>query len=124
MTQSTGRQALLEAFDRLLDRALAKLNVDCSEPEKEEAKRHFVERYEPILEVLDKAEFPPIVDEELRKMESSIDSLPPAQVAAYLAAAPLSGQVQAFMHALAMKAAEQRLLEHMVQQADSPYGGN
>ena len=57
-------------------------------------------------------------------MESSIDGLPPAHVAAYLAAAPLSGQVQAFVQSLAVRAAEQRLLEQLVQQADTSYGGN
>lgn len=124
MTQSKGRQALLEAFDRLLDRALVKLNLTCSQLEKDEAKCHFVERYDQALHVLDSAEFPPIAEEVLEKMESSIDSLPAAHVAAYLAAAPLGGHVQEFMHSIAMRAAEQRLLEHLVQQADSPYGGN
>lgn len=124
MSENKGKQALIEAFDRLLDRALARLNFDCSQPEKDEAKRHFFERYEQVLDVLEQAEFPAIPEAALVEMESSIDSVSPAQVAGYLAAAPLGGKVQEFMRALAMRAAEQRLLEHIVQQADSPYGGN
>ena len=124
MMQNKGRQALLDAFDHLLERALAKLDFDCSAAEKEEARKHFVERYEQALQILDAAEFPPIPEATLDEMGSAIDNVTPAQVAAYLAAAPLAGQVQEFVRSIAMRAAEQRLLEHLTQQADSPYGGN
>ena len=95
-----------------------------SAAEKEEARKHFVERYEQALQILDAAEFPPIPEATLDEMGSAIDNVTPAQIAAYIAAAPLAGQVQEFVRSIAMRAAEQRLLEHLTQQADSPYGGN
>ena len=37
----TGKEAMLQAFDRLFDRAATKLHVECSPEEKEAAKRQF-----------------------------------------------------------------------------------
>jgi hypothetical protein len=124
MTENTGRQALIEAFNRLYERALTKLDFDCTDAEKEEAKRYFVDRYEEALRVLDAAEFPAIPEAELESMESAIDGVPPARIAGYLAAGPLGTHVQEFIRSLAVRAAEQRLIEQMVQRADDTYGGN
>jgi hypothetical protein len=123
-TEGNGRQAILEAFDRLFDRAASKLQFDCSPEEKAEAKRHFVERYGDALQVLDQAEFPAFSETTMQGMENAIDAIPPAHVAEYLAVGPLTARVQEFMRQLAVRAAEQRLLEHLATQADETYGGN
>jgi hypothetical protein len=57
-------------------------------------------------------------------MEDAIDNLSAAQVVGYLAAIPLAHQAQEMLRAIAYRAAEQRLLEHLVSQADDRYGGN
>ena len=57
-------------------------------------------------------------------LEAAIDELSPAYIAAHLATAPLAIHVQEFMRSLAMRAAEQRLLEHLADRADDSYGGN
>ena len=41
----TGKEALLQAFDRLFDRAATKLRVECSAEEKETAKKQFEDRF-------------------------------------------------------------------------------
>ena len=124
MTENTGRKALLAAFDRLFERAVSKLALDCSQEEKDEAKQYFLDHYEQALEVLDAAEFPGIPESDLETMESAIDGVPPARIAGYLAAGPLGTHVQEFIHRLANRAAEQRLLEQLAQHADDRYGGN
>ena len=55
----TGKEAVLQAFDRLFDKAAAKLRIECNDEEKEEAKRHFAARFSAafmldVLEHLDK----------------------------------------------------------------------
>jgi hypothetical protein len=124
MDQPTGREAVLHAFDRLFDRASEKLHLECTAEEKEEVRRHFVKRYDEALQVLDQADFPAFSDGALETMEASIDTVPMAHVAGYLAIGPLTAQVQTIMRRLALRAAEQRLLEHLVSQADDQYGGN
>lgn len=124
MTAPTGREAVLAAFDRLFDRATAKLNLECTAEERDEAKRFFTERYDDALQLLDAAEFPAIEDPAMARMEAAIDGLPPAHVAAHLATGPLALYVQEFMRRLAVRAAEQRLIEHLAERADDSYGGN
>jgi hypothetical protein len=124
MTENTGRKALLAAFDRLFERAVTKLDLDCSQEEKDEAKQYFVDRYEQALEMLDAAEFPAISESDLKTMESGIDGIPRARIAGYLAAGPLGSHVQEFIQRLAVRAAEQRLIEQLAQRADDSYGGN
>lgn len=124
MTEPTGREALLQAFDRLFDRAASKLNIDCTDEERAQAKRDFTDRYDEALQVIDKADFPAIPDTSLARMEQAIDALPPAMVAAHLATGPLALHVQEFMQRLALRAAEQRLIEHLANQADERFGGN
>jgi hypothetical protein len=123
-TEATGKQAVLEAFDRLFDRALLKLKSECSPDEKAEIRRHFVERYDEALQLLDKAQFPPFNEASLAEMEAAIEAVSPAHVAGYLAVGPLAVRVQEFMQRIAMRAAEQRLLEQLAAQADETYGGN
>lgn len=123
-TEQTGRDTVLGAFDRLFDRAASKLNFDCSAEDKAEVRRHFEERYGEALQLLDQAEFPAFSENAIEGMEAAIDAVSPAHVAGYLAIGPLSVRVQEFMRRLALRAAEQRLLEHLANQADDAYGGN
>ena len=120
----TGKEAVLRAFDRLFDKAAAKLRIECSDSEKEEAKRHFAERFSAALDVAGEVSMPEIPEDVMRGMEEAIDHLSPAQVVGYLAAIPLAHQAQEMMRTIAYRAAEQRLLEHLVSQADDRYGGN
>ena len=124
MTSPTGREVILEAFDRLFDRAADKLRLACSAEEREEAKRFFTARYDDALRVLDRAQFPAIPDAKLARMEAAIDELSPAFIAAHLATGPLALHVQEVMRTLAVRAAEERLLEHLADRVDDTYGGN
>jgi hypothetical protein len=124
MSDPTGREVILTAFDRLFDRAADKLNLECTDEERAEAKRFFTERYDDALQILDQAEFPQIDEPVMTRMEDAIDTLSPAYVAAHLATGPLALHVQEFMRTLAVRAAEQRVLEHLASRADDPYGGN
>lgn len=124
MSEPTGREVLLTAFDRLFDRAAEKLSLECTAEERAEAKRFFTERYDDALQVLDQAQFPAIDEPVMANMEAAIDKLSPAYIAAHLATGPLALHVQEFMRALAVRAAEQRVLEHLVSRAEDAYGGN
>ena len=124
MTSPTGREVILTAFDRLFDRAADKLHLECTDEERAEAKRSFTERYDDALQFLDQAEFPAIPEPSLVRMETAIDELSPASIAAHLATGPLALHVQQFMRSLADRAAEERLLEHLADRADDSYGGN
>jgi len=48
----TGREALLQAFDRLFDRAAKKLNIECNAEEKDLAKKQFEDRFAALLDSL------------------------------------------------------------------------
>jgi hypothetical protein len=120
----TGREAVLLAFDRLFDKAAAKLCLECGEGEKEEAKRHFAERFSSALDIAGQVMVPEIPEAVMHSMEEAIEHLSPAQVAGYLAAIPLVHQTQEMLRTIAYQAAEQRLLEHLIDQADDKYGGN
>ena len=120
----TGKEAMLQAFDRLFDKAAAKLRVTCDEEEKLEAKRLFAERFSVALDVAGKVTMTEIPEEIMRSMEEAIDQLSPAQVVGHLAAVPLAHQAQEVLRTIAYRAAEQRLLEHLISQADDTYGGN
>jgi len=120
----TGKEAVLLAFDRLFDKAAAKLNVDCTEGEKEEARRHFVERFSGALDAAGQITMPEVPPDVMHAMEEAIEQLSPAQFVGYLAAIPLAHQTQQMLRALAYRAAERRLVEHLISQADDKYGGN
>lgn len=120
----TGKEAVLLAFDRLFDKAAAKLRLECSEDEKQEAKRHFSERFSAALDMAGQILVPEIPEDVLHSMEQAIEHLSPAQVVGYLAAIPLAHQTQEMLRAIAFHAAEQRLLEHLISQTEDKYGGN
>lgn len=120
----TGRDTLLDAFDHLFEKASTKLNVRCTAEEQAEAKRHFGERFSAALEIAGQVNLAELPPEVLRIMEQAIDQLSPAQVVGYLAAMPLAQQAQEMLRTIAFQAAEQRLLAHLIDQADDKYGGN
>src|SRR5262249_49911632 len=120
----TGKEAVLNAFDRLFDKAATKLHVECGTEEKEEAKRHFAERFSAALDVVGQVTSPDIPQEVMKGMEDAIDGLSPAQLVGYLAAIPLAHQAQEMLRAIAYRAAEQKLLDHLITQTDDRYGGN
>ena len=122
--QDTGRDSLLLAFERLFERAAAKLNLECTVEERDEARRQFAERFREALQLIDSAASSPVPESAVAQMEAMIDGLSPAHIASYLALGPLAGYVQQRMRAIAVKAAEQRLLEHLISQTDDRYGGN
>jgi hypothetical protein len=124
MTSPTGREILLTAFDRLFEKAADKLQLECTPEQRAEAKRFFAERYDDALKILDNAEFPAIEEPVLTRMEAAIDELSPAYIAAHLATGPLALHVQEFIRSIAVRAAEQRVLEHLANRADETYGGN
>lgn len=120
----TAKDAMLRAFDRLFDRAARKLRVECSEQEKAEAKRQFSDRFGALLDGLSHVPLAQMPDEVLTGMEGAIDQLSPSEVVGLLASIPLAHKGQELMRTLAFRAAEQRLLEHLIQQADERFGGN
>jgi len=120
----TGKEAVLHAFDRIFDKAAAKLRLECTTEEKADAKHHFAERFSAVLDVAGQVTMPEVPEAAMRQMEDAIDQLSPAQVVGYLAAIPLAHQTQELLRTIAYRAAEQRLLEHLVEQADDRYGGN
>jgi len=124
MSEPTGKEAIISAFDRLLDKAAARLDIKFDHGERDEAKRDFVERFESVLDVADLLEIPNIPESVMEEMEKTIEEISPAKVAGYLAAGPLANQVQQIARAIAVRTAEQRLLEHYMSQADEHYGGN
>jgi len=121
---TNARDAFLEAFDRLFDRAASRLNVACSNEEKEEAKQQFVQRFSAALDVAGQVPLPGVPEEVMQSMESTIDQLSPGQLVGYVASLPLVQQAQTMLQQVAYRAAEQRLLEHLAMQADDRYGGN
>ena len=120
----TGRDALLHAFDRLFDAAARKLNVACTPEERAEAKEQFAGRFASALEVAQKVEVEELPGSVVDDMEAAIQALSPAELAGVIASVPLAQQTAEMMRALAFRQAEQRLLEHLVKQADTRYGGN
>lgn len=118
----TGRDALLQAFDRLFDAAAKKLNVACSPEERAEAKAQFAERFDSALEVAKRVEVPELPETVIDAMESAIARLSSAELAGVIAAIPLAQQTQEMLRAIAYRQAEQRLLEHIAAKADTRYG--
>lgn len=120
----TSKEVLLTAFDRLFDRAANKLELEYSDEDRDEARRSFADRYEHALETLDEMGLGGIPESTMQRMEEAIDDLSPVQVAGYLATGPLALQMQKLARTLALRAAEQRLIEQLVASADDSYGGN
>lgn len=120
----SGRDAVLRAFDRLFDRATIKLGVECAEADRASARRSFEDRFAVVLDAADKLGLDEVPEEVLTSMEDSIDKLSPAQVVGHLASIPLARQAQQVMQTLAVQAAQQRLADQLIEQADETYGGN
>lgn len=120
----TGREALLQAFDRLFDAASKKLQVTCTPEERAEAKEQFARRFDPALALAQNVEVGEIPSNVVDAMEDAIAQLSPAELAGVIASVPLAQQTQDMLRAIAFRQAEQRLLEHLAQQADTRYGGN
>jgi hypothetical protein len=123
-TGMTGREALLQAFDRLFDVAAEKLNVVCTPEERAEAKEQFAQRFEGALQLAQKVEVPELPGGVLDAMAGAIQQLSPAELAGVIASVPLAQQTQEMLRSIAFRQAEQRLLEHFALQADTRYGGN
>ena len=119
-----GRDALLQAFDRLFDAAAKKLNVVCTAEEREDAKADFARRFDGALELAAKIETSEVPGSVIAEMEEAISQLSPADLAAVIASVPLARQTQEMLRAVAFRQAEQKLLEHFAMQADTRYGGN
>ncbi len=123
-TSLSAREALLQAFDQLFDYAADKLRIRVTEEEKEKARRDFAERTAAALEIIDKIQVEAIPTEVMQHMRDTIDGLSPAQVVGYVAALPLVRQTHELVRQIAYRAAEQRLVEQLIDQADDTYGGN
>ena len=120
----TGREALLEAFDRLFSAAAGKLHVEIGPQEHADAKEQFAERFSAMLELTDRFQSPPLPAEVVAGMEAQIERISPLELAGVVAAIPLAQQAQEMMRAVAFEHAQQKMLEHLAMQADTRYGGN
>jgi hypothetical protein len=120
----SAKDALLAAFDRLFDRAATKLHLQCDADDREEAKKQFTDRFAALLDALARVDVSEIPDEALTTMEQAIDKLSPKDVAALLVSIPLAQQGNELLRSIAYRAAEQRLLDHWISQADDTFGGN
>lgn len=120
----TGREALLDAFDRLFTAAAAKLELAVTAEERAEAKGQFAERFGGVLDLTNRFESPALPAGVLEEMEAQIARLSPVELAGVLASIPLAQQAQEMLRAVAFQHAQQKVLEHLVMQADTRYGGN
>jgi hypothetical protein len=120
----TGRDVLLQAFDRLYDAAAAKLQVAVTDAERAEAKEQFTERFAGALELCGRFESPALPPEVVSEMAAQIERFSPLELAGVLAAIPLAQRAQEMLSAVAYQHAQQKMLEHLALQADTRYGGN
>ena len=121
---TTGRDALLEAFDGLFQAAAARLHVDVTEAERKDAKAQFAERFGAVLELTGRFESPPLPREVVLDMEAEIARISPVELAGVVAAIPLAQRAQEMLRHVALQHAQQKMLEHLALQADTRYGGN
>lgn len=124
VAEETMSSTLAQVFDRLFDKAIGKLNLECSEDERKEARESFALRFREALELIQNAGAGSVSAAALSEMEASIDDLSPAHIAGYIAVGPLAVHLHKVMRSIAAKAAEQKLLEQLIEQADDRYGGN
>jgi len=120
----TGREAVLATFDRLFEKAAQKLRVTCTAEERAEAKHQFEQRFQATLDIVQRVEVPDLPEDAIREMEAAVERLSPAEIVGLLASVPLVQQTHEMLRAIAFRAAEQRLLEHVVAQVDTRFGGN
>ncbi len=122
LARMTGREALLQAFDRLFDAAAKKIGAVCTPEERAEAKEQFARRFQAALEVAKQVDVPELPGEVIDAMENAIVQLSPAELAGVIASVPLAQQTQEMLRAVAYRQAEQRLLEQLASHADTRYG--
>ena len=120
----TGREALLDAFDRLFAAAATKLQIEVTPEQRSEVKEQFAERFSAVLDLTGRFESPPLPRELLEEMEARIAGISPIEVAGVMAAIPLAQQAQDMLRMVAYQHAQQKMLEHLALQADTRYGGN
>jgi hypothetical protein len=120
----TGRDALLQAFDRLFSAATSKLDLEVTPKERADAKAQFAERFATVLDLTGRFESPPIPTEVLGELETQVTRISPLEIAGVVASIPLAQQAQEMLRAVAYQHAQQKMLEHLAMQADTRYGGN
>lgn len=120
----SGREALMQAFDRLFARAADKLRVSYTAEELEVARANFEHRFAAGIEAINTLDIDTIPDEVLGEMEQAIADLSPAEVIGHLAAVPLIHKAQELLRQVSYRVAEKRVLEYAMEQADDRYGGN
>jgi len=122
---STGRQAILEAFDQLFDAAVGRLSATCTPEERAQARAEFAERMTPILEAAEAAQKLELPASVVGDMRQAIERLSPSDIAGLVASIPLAQRTHELLQAVAFDRARQRLLLHLTEQAEpSPYGGH
>ncbi len=120
----TGKDVLLAAFDELFDAAITKLDADCSDAERTEARDQFSRRFAGILDVVQTLDVPELPREAMDGMKDAIGELTPAQLAGMVASIPLAQQTQDMLRSVAVRQAQQKMLESLAMQADTRWGGN
>ena len=120
----TGRDALLDAFDRLFEVAAKKLQVEVTAEQRGDAKDEFTERFGAMLGVADRFESPALPAEILEEMEQQIARTSPIELAGVVASIPLAQRAQEMLRSAALQHAQQKMLEHLAMQADTRYGGS
>jgi hypothetical protein len=122
---STGRQAILDAFDQLFDAAAGRLSGACTPEERAQARAQFVERMTPALEAVEAAQKLELPQAAVEEMRQNIERLAPAEIAGLLASIPLAQRTHEALRAVAYERARQHLLQQLTAQAEpSPYGGH
>ena len=120
----TGRDALLDAFDRLFSAAASKLELEVTPQERADAKEQFAERFSAVLDLTNRFESPPLPPEVVDELEAQVKRISPVEIAGVVASLPLAQQAQEMLRAIAFQHAQQKMLEHLALQADTKYGGN
>ncbi len=120
----SARDAILAAFDELFDAAATKLNVAVDEAERAEARTRFAEHFDKALALAGTVEMAELPRSVVEEMKAAVDRLSMAELAGVVASIPLAQQTHEMLRTIAMRQAEQRLLEHLALQADERYGGN
>jgi hypothetical protein len=115
---------LLAAFDELFDAAVTKLGAPCSDAERSDAREQFSRRFAGVLDVVQTLDVPEVPREAMDAMKEAIDELSPAQLAGMVASIPLAQQTQDMVRAVAVRQAQQKMLESLAMQADTRWGGN
>src|SRR5262249_38095951 len=118
----SARDAILAAFDELYDSAAAKLNVPSTPEDRAEPRARFAERFDKALELAGTVEMHEIPRPVLDQMKEAISKLSMSELAGVVAGMPLAQQTGEMLRAIAMRQAEQRLLEQLALEADTRYG--